>query len=85
LLGKNFMANLDPEFLTGLSLEELQALAEGLLAPTMQVQLEDLLVQGSERELSPDEEVTLDRMLSQIDQLNLLKTRARLTVYERCE
>jgi hypothetical protein len=79
------MANLDPEFLTGLSLEELQALAEGLLAPTMQVQLEDLLVQGSERELSPDEEVTLDRMLSQIDQLNLLKTRARLTVYERCE
>jgi hypothetical protein len=79
------MANLDPEFLTGLSLEELQALAEGFLAPTMQVQLEDLLVQGSERELSPDEEVTLDRMLSQIDQLNLLKTRARLTVYERCE
>jgi hypothetical protein len=31
------MANLDSELLTSLSLEELQALAEGLLAPTLRL------------------------------------------------
>jgi hypothetical protein len=74
------MANLDPDFLTGLSLEELQALAEGVLAPTARAELEGLLVQGAEQQLSPDDEATLDRMLLQIDQLNILKTRARYTL-----
>jgi hypothetical protein len=74
------MADLDSELLTSLSLEELQALAEGLLVPTLQVQLQGLLEQGTEHPLLPDEEATLDRMLLQIDQLNILKTRAKYTL-----
>jgi hypothetical protein len=74
------MADLDSELLTSLSIEELQALAEGLLSPTLQTQLDGSLEQGTERPLSPDEEATLDRMLLQIDQLNILKTRARFTL-----
>jgi hypothetical protein len=77
---RNFMADLDSELLTSLSLEELQALAEGILAPTLQTQLDGLLEQGTEHPLSPDEEATLDRMLLQIDQLNILKTRAKYTL-----
>jgi hypothetical protein len=77
---RNFMADLDSELLTSLSLEELQALAEGLLAPTLQAQLEGFLAQGTEHPLSPDEEAMLDRMLLQIDQLNILKTRAKYTL-----
>jgi hypothetical protein len=74
------MADLDPDLLIGLSLEELQALAEGLLAPMLQVQLEELLLKGAEQQLSLDEEAKLDRILLQIDQLNILKTRARYTL-----
>jgi hypothetical protein len=77
---RNFMADLDSELLTSLSLEELQALAEGILAPTLQTRLDRLLEQGTEHPLSPDEEAALDRMLLQIDQLNILKTRARFTL-----
>jgi hypothetical protein len=66
--------------LTSLSLEELQALAEGILAPTLQTQLEGLLEQAAERPLSANEAATLDRMLLQIDQLNILKTRAKYTL-----
>ncbi len=74
------MVDLDSELLINLSLEELQALAEGLLAPTLQTQLEGLLEQGTEHSLSSDEEATLNRMLLQIDQLNILKTRAKYTL-----
>jgi hypothetical protein len=74
------MADLDSELLTSLSLEELQALAEGILVPTLKIQLEGLLEQGTEHPLSPDEEAILDRMLLQIDQLNILKTRAKYTL-----
>jgi hypothetical protein len=74
------MVDLDSELLTSLSLEELQVLAEGLSEPTLQAQLEGLLAQGTEHPLSPDEKATLDRMLLQIDQLNILKTRAKYTL-----
>jgi hypothetical protein len=74
------MADLDSELLTSLSLEELQALAEALLASTLHAQLEGLLEQGTEHPLSPDEEATLDRILLQIDHLNILKTRAKYTL-----
>jgi hypothetical protein len=74
------MANLDSELLISLSIEGLQALAEVLLAPILQTRLEGLLEQGIEHLLSPDEEAILDRMLLQIDQLNILKTRAKYTL-----
>jgi hypothetical protein len=74
------MIDSEDELLVGLSLEELQALAEGLLAPTAQSQLDALLTRNAEQRLSTDEDATLDRLLSQIDQLNILKARARNTL-----
>jgi hypothetical protein len=74
------MTNADSELLVGLSVEELQALAEGMLAPTAQSQLQGLQARNTEHQLSADEEAILDRLLSQIDQLNILKIRARYTL-----
>ncbi len=74
------MADLEDELLIGSSFEKLQALAEGMLAPTAQSQLETLLNRNAEQQLSEDEDVALDRLLSQVDQLNILKTRARYTL-----
>jgi hypothetical protein len=70
----------DPECLVGLSRDELQALAESMLAISMQTQLDDLLAKNSESQLSLEETVTLDRLLAQIDRLMILKTRARFTL-----
>lgn len=76
------MTDSEDEVLVGLSLEELQALAAGMLAPTAQSQLSALLSRNAEHELFVDENATLDRLLSQIDQLNILKTRARYTLMQ---
>jgi hypothetical protein len=76
------MTDADSDLLVGLSLDELQALAEGMLAPTAQSQLEALLARHTEHQLSAGEEAILDRLLSQIDQLNILKTRARYTLQQ---
>jgi hypothetical protein len=70
----------DEELLTGLSLEELQALINSQLASTEQTQLSELLTQNAEAQLSADATATLDRLLTQIDTLNILKTRARYTL-----
>ncbi|HLO86490.1 MAG TPA: hypothetical protein VK203_16035 [Nostocaceae cyanobacterium] len=72
--------SVDSELLIGLSLDELQALAESALSPKTQIQLDDLLIRNSENQLSNEETETLDRLLTQIDQLNILKTRARYTL-----
>ncbi|MGP1385655.1 MAG: hypothetical protein ACTS2F_18975 [Thainema sp.] len=70
-------ATSDEELLTGLSLEELQALANSQLASAEQTQLGALLAQNTEDQLSASETATLDRLLAQVDNLNILKTRAR--------
>jgi hypothetical protein len=70
----------DPEILLGLSSGELEALAEGMLAPAIQDRLDDLLARSKEGPLSPDETSELDRLLSRVDQLTLVKTRARYTL-----
>ena len=72
--------SVDSELLIGLNLDELQALAESLLSPKAQIQLQELLIKNSENDLSDDETETLDRLLAQVDQLNILKTRARYTL-----
>ncbi|MCC5642524.1 hypothetical protein LC607_06075 [Nostoc sp. CHAB 5824] len=72
--------SVDSELLIGLNLDELQALAESLLAPKAQIQLQELLIKNSENDLSDDETETLDRLLAQVDQLNILKTRAGYTL-----
>jgi hypothetical protein len=70
----------DPECLIGLSRDDLQALAESMLAVSTQSQLDDLLARNSESQLSEEEIAILDRLLEQIDRLTILKTRARYTL-----
>jgi molybdenum cofactor biosynthesis enzyme MoaA len=70
----------DTELLADLSLDELQALAESILASKAQVQLDELLTRNAENQISADEIVTLDCLLAQVDQLNIIKTRARYTL-----
>lgn len=70
----------DTELLIGLSLDELQALVETSLSPKTQTQLDKLLMKNSENQLSNEEFETLDKLLAQVDQLNILKTRARYTL-----
>jgi hypothetical protein len=70
------------ELLIGLSVDELEALADSLLAPAAQARLDDLLARRKETPLSAQEEAELDRLLQKTDQLTILKTRARYTLAE---
>jgi hypothetical protein len=70
----------DTELLIGLSLDELPALAETSLSPKSQIELDKLLMKNAENQLSNEESQTLDKLLIQVDQLNILKTRARYTL-----
>ena len=69
-----------PDILNGVSIDELEALASGVLVPTAQARLDDLLECAKANRLSPDEEAELDDLLNKVDQLNLLKARARYTL-----
>lgn len=73
----------DPELLTGLSAAELQALAQSTLALAEQSRLDDLLARNAEAALSEADQAELDNLLQQIDQLTILKTRARYTLAQR--
>ncbi len=77
------MMSKDPELLVGLSDRELEALAESLLAPSAQARLDELLTRNSESQLSAKDNAELDRLLERIDQLTLLKTRARYTLHHQ--
>ena len=68
------------DLLTDLSVDELEALADILLAPSAQARLDDLLERNRELALTASELVDMDRLLQQVDQLALLKTRARYTI-----
>lgn len=68
------------EILIGLSVDELEALAESLLAPAAQARLDDLLIRRNENKLAAGEEAELDKLLKKVDQLTILKTRARYTL-----
>ena len=71
---------IDSEMLTGLSVGELEALAEGLLAPGGHARLDELLAKNGAGALSTGERQELERLLELADQLTLLKTRARYTL-----
>jgi hypothetical protein len=71
------------EILTGLSVEALEALADGLLAPAAQARLDELLTRQKAGLLSADEERLLDRLLQHVDQLTILKSRARYTLHQQ--
>ena len=81
-LSQNILPKPDPELLLTLSTEELEALATSKLALPTQTRLDELLEKNSESELSEEEEGELDQLLAQIDQLTILKTRARYTLHQ---
>ncbi len=70
----------DPELLVGLSEDELEALAESQLTHSAQARLDDLLGRNVESQLTAKELAELDCLLGRIDQLTILKTRARYTL-----
>jgi hypothetical protein len=70
----------DEDLLTNISPAELQALATLSIAPAQQAKLSDLLARNTENQLSNEEVEKLDRLLEQIDQLNILKARAQYTL-----
>lgn len=70
----------DSELLTNLSLDELHALADIKLSTTTQTELDNLLARNADNQLSSDESATLNDLLTKVDQLNILKTRARYSL-----
>jgi hypothetical protein len=70
----------DSDLLVGLSNDELLALAESALSLEAQSQLQDLLSRHADRELLGDDLATLDQLLARVDDLNLLKAKARYTL-----
>ena len=70
----------DPDLLSGLSIAELQALAEGMLSARCQAELSDLLAENDRAPLAAEDAEELDRLLEQIDVLSILKARAQLTL-----
>lgn len=74
--------SLETEILTGVSVDELEALAAGVLVPTAQQRLDDLVNLAKQNHLSEGEGRELDTLLHQVDQLNLLKARARYTIHQ---
>ncbi len=73
----------ESEVLLGLSSGELEALADGMLAPSLQTRLDDLMARSKEDRLTPEEDMELDRLLTRVDQLTLVKTRARYTLWHQ--
>ena len=72
--------NDDPEILVGLSTGELEALSESSLAHSAQTRLDELLARNAQNQLQAAEVSELDRLLERVDQLTVLKTRARYTL-----
>ena len=72
----------DAEMLTELSINELRALTESALSVVTQSQLNDLLTRNQDLLLSVEEVAILDNLLAQVDQLNIIKTRAKYTLYK---
>lgn len=73
-------AQRDPDLIVGLSAAELKALASGRLAPGSQDRLDDLLEKNRQGRLSVDEARELDELVDYMDQMNVLKARATLTL-----
>lgn len=71
---------IDPDLLIGMSQDELLALATSQLAPVTQSRLDFLLTRQNKNALTDEETEELDRLLFQVDQLTILKTRARYTL-----
>ena len=70
----------DAELLVNVSDAELQALADIQLSIDAQAQLSNLLAKNQEDQLSDVEQEQLGQLLLRVDNLNILKARARYTL-----
>jgi 5-methylcytosine-specific restriction endonuclease McrA len=61
--------------------EGLTALAEMALSTKSQTRLDELLAKNADGKLSADETMELDLLLTQVDELNLVKARAAATLH----
>ena len=75
--------NNESELLVGLSDDELEALADSMLAPSAQARLDELVGRNAENQLTADERAELYRLLARVDQLTILKTRALYTLRQQ--
>ncbi len=73
------------DLLTSLDVDELEALADVKLGPSSQARLDELLAVNTQGQISGDESKELDQLLAKIDQLTILKTRARYTLKQQAE
>ena len=75
----------DPDLLDDLTFAEVEALAHSKLAPERQDRLDELLERLEQDLLASSEREELDKLLAQVDQLNILKARALLTLQQRSQ
>lgn len=68
------------EILTGVSIGELEALANAVLAPSRQRRLHLLLRKNKTKSLSQKESKELDGLLADSDRIALLKAKAQYTI-----
>jgi hypothetical protein len=68
------------EILTGMSIGELEALANAILAPSRQRRLHSLLRKNRTKALSEKESKELDELLEESDRIALLKAKAQYTL-----
>jgi hypothetical protein len=75
--------NANSELLVGLSVAELEALTDSLLAPAAQQRLDELISRRKQKQLTTSEEASLDSILNQVDHLTILKARALVTLEQQ--
>ncbi len=73
----------DSDLLLGLDNSELRLLAEGMLSPPNQLQLDTLLHKNQSAQLNKNEEKELDTLIKYIDSMNILKAKAIYTLQKR--
>ncbi len=73
------------DLLTSLDVDELEALADVKLGSSSQARLDELLAVNSQGEITGEEAKELDQLLAKLDQLTILKTRARYTLKLQAE
>ena len=70
----------DPLLLRDLTLEQLKALAEGKLTTDVQAQMNGLIQKEKAGQATSEESAILDKLLHQLDQLDMLKAKAFYTL-----
>ena len=75
----------ETKILPNVSHSGLEALASAMLVPGAQSRLNELLSRNAEGNITDEELSELDRLVKQVDELNLLKARAEFTLRHQSE